>query len=506
MNFLVALVQWLLGALLSLVALVLTTLYIRGAFRWRSLFHIQHVLSPSDPRFPTFLKSLSGSVETRGRVLNFWAAADDIQQARLDAISRASRSVQFETFMMTPGKRADDFADALARKATAGVSVQLLVDSWGTRSLKEKYWKRLRSVGVEVVFFNPFDWRAPINYAGRTHRKLLIIDDTVALVGGAGISGLWDGTEKSDDTRPWFDIEFSVTGEIVNVLSTIFQAHWRGHKRQNEVTHIDMTMVYGSEENCRKDAEIETALYCDETRAEKTHAEKAHAEKTHVERAYAEESKTEESRAEESKTEVNRSDESRTENSPEASDASSIILVTAGTKPSYRNSPIETTKQTLIASARERIWLASPYFLPNMSTRNLLIEAQKSGIEVRILTTSDRSDKKPVYYASYEVYGPLLEAGIKIFEYQPSMLHAKMLLIDHLWTNTGSANLDYRSFLHNDELDVLTTDRTLRKKIEQTFEKGFSESKQITLHQWKRRSWLKHRILGNIVRLVQWQL
>ena len=163
-------------------------------------------------------------------------------------------------------------------------------------------------------------------------------------------------------------------------------------------------------------------------------------------------------------------------------------------------------KQMLIVSARKRVWLSSPYFLPNESTRELLIKAHEAGVDVRILTTSDRSDKKPVYYASYEVYGDLLRAGIAIYEYQPSMLHAKILLIDSNWVATGSANFDYRSFLHNDELDIVTDSQLLIGKIEQVFEKGFADSQQIGLKQWKRRSLLKHRTLGNAVRLMQWQL
>ncbi|MFK8182110.1 MAG: phosphatidylserine/phosphatidylglycerophosphate/cardiolipin synthase family protein [Phormidesmis sp.] len=466
MSLIITLFKWLLGAFLGFIAMVLVILYIRGAFRWRSLFHIKQALPPDDPRFAAALKSLSASIEATGSVVDFWDTPDKIQSARLAAINRATQSIQFETFMMTPGRRADDFADAIAKKCAEGVKVQLLVDSWGARSLNKKYWQRLGSVGAEVVFFNPFDWRAPANYAGRTHRKLLIIDSQLALIGGAGVSNLWDGTEKADDTSVWFDIEFSLVGDVVGVFSTLFQAHWQGHKTDNKVTHIDMALMYPAKTNLAK-----TNL---------------------------------------AKTEPAKTDPAKQENAfsstmPMAG-TPSTVLVTPGTKPNYRDSPIETIKQTLIASAQKRIWLSSPYFLPNMSTRKLLIEAKKSGLDVRILTTSDRSDKKPVYYASYEVYGPLLEAGVQIFEYRPSMLHAKMLMIDDRWTNTGSANLDYRSFLHNDELDIVTNNKQLFNKIEQTFEKGFSQSEQITLRQWQRRSWLKHRILGNAVRLVQWQL
>ncbi|MGC1309789.1 MAG: phospholipase D-like domain-containing protein [Phormidesmis sp.] len=447
MGLLIDILLWLLAAVLALVAIVLLSLYIRGAFRWRALFHIEQALAPNDPHFLTAIKSITNSLETKGQVIDFWDTADEIQQARLDAINGAKRSIQFETFMMTPGKRANDFADALARKAIEGVKIQLLVDSWGTRSLNDKYWERLRSVGVQIVFFNPFDWRAPANYAGRTHRKLLIIDSDYVLTGGAGISNLWDGTEKSDDTQPWLDVEAALRGEVVKVLATTFQVHWQGYRRKHsEVTSIDMEMVYP-----RVAPEISVA-------------------------------------------------------SKEPAPTPSSILVTPGAKPSYRNSPIEMIKQSLITSARQRLWLSSPYFLPNLSTRQLLIEAQQAGVDVRILTTSDRSDKKPVYYASFEVYGSLLKAGIKIFEYQPSMLHAKMLIVDDDWVNIGSANFDYRSFLHNDELDIVTNSDRLIQQVESVFEKGFADSEQIGLKQWQQRSWPQHRILGNLVRLVQWQL
>jgi cardiolipin synthase len=454
MNVLTTVIQWLIGGFLLFVVILLLSLYIRGAFRWRPPLHIERAIAPKHPQFPLVLKSLTESLSASGQVVDFWNIAAEIQQARIDAINRARHSIQFETFMVTPGKRADDFADAIARKATEGVRVQLLVDTFGARFPPRKYWDRLRSVGVEIVFFNPFDWQAPANFAGRTHRKLLIIDNEQALIGGAGISDLWDGVEKSDDTQPWLDSEMMLIGEVVSALSAMFQLHWQGHKiktgkSKSSVTTVDMDRIYPVED---EDPLATTVKLRKENQAPST------------------------------------------------------VIVTPGTKPSYRDSSVEVLKQTLVACARKRVWLSSPYFLPNKSTRQILIGAQKAGVDVRILTTSDRSDKKPVYYASYEVYGSLLRAGIKIFEYQPSMLHAKMLLLDNEWANAGSTNIDYRSFLHNDELDITTDSPMLLEKIEQTFEKGFAQSKQISLRQWRNRPLLKHRVLGNIVRLVQWQL
>ncbi len=474
MGIAVDVLTWLLAAVFLLVIIFLLSLYIRGAFRWRSLMHIDNAIAPTDPRFALVVKSLTDSLSTTGEVVDFWGDPPDIQQARIEAIESAQCSIHFETFMMTPGQRAQDFASAIARKASEGVKVRLLVDSFGARTLPNKYWHRLRSAGVQVVLFNPFDWRAPANFAGRTHRKLLIIDGKRALIGGAGISDLWDGSEKSDDTRPWFDMELALTGEVVSVLSAIFQTHWQGHRLKahrsdSGVTAIDMDAVYPSTK--KRDFE------------KQSHQQQ-------------------ESNAQHSKKDV--SDKNFGEK--DSGEKAIHMLVTASTKPSYRDSAIEILKQTLIASARHRIWLSSPYFLPNLSTRKLLIAAKQDGIDVRVLTTSVASDKKPVYYASYEVYGSLLKAGVQIFEYQPSMLHAKMLIVDDSWANTGSANFDYRSFLHNDELDILTNSPMLFDNVEQMFERGFNSSEQIGLKQWQRRSWLKHRILGNVVRLMQWQL
>ncbi|CAN5728417.1 phospholipase D-like domain-containing protein [soil metagenome] len=469
MGLIIAIFQWLLVGLVVLVAIVLLSLYIRGAFRWRPPFHIEHAIAPKDPRFLLTVSSLTKSLSSTGKVSGFWNTADDIQTARIAAINSAQQSIQFETFIMTPGKRAQDFSEAIARRATEGIEVQLLVDSWGTRKLPMSYWRRLHSAGAQIVFFNPFDFRAPANYAGRTHRKLLIIDGEKVWIGGAGISDLWDGVEKSDETKPWFDIEAAFTGEIVTVLSTVFQTHWQGYKRYNDsqATAVDMAKIYptvAQREVSARSADAAQRQYVRQTPPEA-----------------------------ETPTLQDKVDKA-------------AMLVTIGTKPGYRESPIEITKQTLIACARRRIWLSSPYLLPNKSTRELLIGAQRAGVDVRILTTSVRSDKKPVYYASYEVYGSLLKAGIKIFEYQPSMIHAKMLIIDDEWVNMGSANIDYRSFLHNDELDIISDSAELFNHVEQAFERGFAECEQIGLRQWKRRSWLKHRLLGNAVRLVEWQL
>ena len=430
---------WLFIVLLILTIVIFVGFYLRGAFRDRVTYKVRHAPKPDEPQFPFTLASITNSFITNGTITNFWNEAPAIQEARLEAISKAQRTIDFETFFMTPGKRADDFAAALAERASAGVEIRLIVDDYGTKDISDKYWARLRGAGVKVSFFNPFNWRAPLDYAGRTHRKLLLIDGEFGLVGGAGISDLWDGIEKDDDTQPWLDVEMRIEGEIVSILEGVFSQHWTFGDGTADLSRVKFQ--YFNHQN--------------------------------------------------DKQEDNKQD---------------LMLVVPGANPRIRFSPIQSFKYNSILCARKRIWLASPYFLPDDNSIDLLVAAKQDGVDVRILTTSQRSDKKPVYYASYEHYGKLLKGDVQIYEFQPSMTHAKLLLIDDLWATTGSANFDPRSFSHNEELDICTAQPILIEGIKDTFEKGFAQSQRVTYERWKRRSLVKHRILGNAVDFFQWQL
>ena len=430
---------WVFIALIIITLIVFVGFYLRGAFRDRITYKVKHAPYPDDPQFPYTLASITNSFITEGIITDFWHEAPAIQQARIDAISKAQRTIDFETFFMTPGKRADNFAAALAERASAGVEIRLIVDHYGTKDISDNYWRRLRGAGVKVSFFNPFKWRAPLDYAGRTHRKLLLIDGEFGLVGGAGISDLWDGIEKDDDTQPWLDVEMRIEGPIIGILTGVFSQHW---------TFGDGTADLGR---------VKFHTFID----------------------------------------GEASDEDRNRDP---------ILVVPGANPRVRFSPIKAFKYNNIICARKRIWLASPYFLPDENSIDLLVAAKQDGVDVRILTTSKRSDKKPVYYASYEHYGKLLKGGVEIYEFQPSMTHAKLLLIDDVWATTGSANFDPRSFIHNEELDICSTQPKLVEGIKDTFATGFAQSKRITYEEWQQRSLIKHRILGRVVDFFQWQL
>ena len=144
-----------------------------------------------------------------------------------------------------------------------------------------------------------------------------------------------------------------------------------------------------------------------------------------------------------------------------------------------------------IASARRTIDLASPYFLTDESTRWSLQDAVSRGVRIRLLLEGDITDAMPVKYASREAYDDLLSLGIEIYEYQPTFMHAKILVIDGQWSMFGSANFDNRSLELNDELNVAVTSRELAERLLTDFEQDLRASKKIDLGTWRQRSLLQ---------------
>lgn len=125
--------------------------------------------------------------------------------------------------------------------------------------------------------------------------------------------------------------------------------------------------------------------------------------------------------------------------------------------------------QALINSARETIRITTPYFLPDRSARQALIRAIKRGVSIQILTAGPRIDHPIIRKISHRTIRRLLVAGAEIFEYEPSMIHAKLMTVDGLWSVIGSTNFDHRSFALNDEVNLAALDRELAATIEEDF-------------------------------------
>jgi cardiolipin synthase len=169
-------------------------------------------------------------------------------------------------------------------------------------------------------------------------------------------------------------------------------------------------------------------------------------------------------------------------------EGSAAGLIVIGTPSPARSSQARVLFQVLLGAARKSIDINSPYFLPDGSARRELIAAARRGVRVRIITPG-RSNNHPVTrLASRRRYGELLDAGIEIFEYEPGMIHAKILVVDALWSVVGSTNFDTRSFDINDEINMAILDRDLAARLHVDFERDRLGSGQVTHEAWAKRS------------------
>jgi len=143
-----------------------------------------------------------------------------------------------------------------------------------------------------------------------------------------------------------------------------------------------------------------------------------------------------------------------------------------------------------LGAARRTVDIQTPYFVMDGSTKWSLLQAAARGVRVRMILEGESTDAKPVKYASRFGYDDLLAAGIEIYEYQPTMMHAKAMIIDGIWSIVGSSNLDNRSLELNDENNLGIADRAFAGRLMQDFEIDLTRSKRITLEEWRDRPWL----------------
>jgi cardiolipin synthase A/B len=168
------------------------------------------------------------------------------------------------------------------------------------------------------------------------------------------------------------------------------------------------------------------------------------------------------------------------------SDSAFVIRSSSG-----GSNDLKRTYMVAIAAARRTIDICTPYFLTDRSSRWAIDQAVKRGVRIRILTEGDRTDSRVVKYASRAKYDWLLSQGVEVFEYQPTMMHAKTFVVDGAWSMVGSANFDNRSLEMNDEMNIAVADRGFAARLTRDFDRDARSSRQLELGSWRRRPWLE---------------
>ena len=184
---------------------------------------------------------------------------------------------------------------------------------------------------------------------------------------------------------------------------------------------------------------------------------------------------------------------------PKLANKGNEVVRAIGSSPSEPYSQIYATLLSAIGSAETQISLTNAYFVPDPQLLTELKAAVRRGVDVRLLLPEE-IDSALVYYASRSYYNELLRAGVKIYERQDALLHAKTALIDGVWSTVGSTNLDWRSFLSNQEINAVMLGQNFGDQMQMLFEHDLKSSRLVTLDTWKNRS-IGARIKEQLARL-----
>jgi len=330
------------------------------------------------------------------------------------AIGEAKREVFLETYIYAGDDTGMRIARALCEAARRGVAVRVLVDGFGSKDMPERLQNELLDAGVQLLVFRPEIWRARFrrDRLRRMHRKLAVADARVAFVGGINII---DDMHTPRQVPPRYDYAVKVEGPLLGPIHDSAVRLWNWVARAN------------LEHGWRVSHPIRP-------RQAPGHSIPHHASRPGGQRA---------------------------------------ALVVRDNVRHRRD--IEEAYLAAIRSAREEIVIANSYFFPGIRFRRALAGAAARGVRV-ILLLQGRVEYVLLHYASRALYGTLLEAGVQIYEYHRSFMHAKVAVIDDRWATVGSSNIDPFSLLLAREANIVVDDRAfaveLRGRLREDMEKG----------------------------------
>lgn len=359
--------------------------------------------------------------------------------AMFKAMRAAKHTINVEKYIIRDDDTGKEFADLLLERAAAGVKVNVLYDSAGCLKTPKEYFERLRQGGVQVVEFNPVNplatkgKRWSLNH--RDHRKLTIVDGRTVVLGGINIDDVY-ATSSAHAGRGGSGSGGSGSGRSSGRGKDAKSSGWRDTDVQ-----IDGPVV----------AEFQKLFL--ET-------------------------------WEKQKGPPLRKEDYLPQVPPQGKD----LVRAIGSTP---DDPFSATYLTFIAAlthAEKQVYITNAYFVPDEQLVQALLAAVQRGVDVRLILPS-MTDSRSAAYAAHSHYTKLLSGGVKIYERRAALLHAKTLVIDGVWSCVGSANLDWRSAVDNDEVAAVVLSREFAGRMLEVFAQDQAQSDEIKLEQWKRRPW-----------------
>jgi len=334
------------------------------------------------------------------------------------ALDRAMHDIYLETYIFEDDTTGRRIAEALRRAALRGVITHLLIDGFGSIGLPKTMVDDLEAAGVRVLKFRPktSPWTLRRRRLRRLHRKIVVVDRTIAFVGGININ---DGLDFHGQPSTRYDYAVCVQGPLVKAIHDSARRVWSRVTR----TRLRPGRIW---DNDRYTPSTEPAGLMQ-----------------------------------------------------------AAFLVRNNIR---HRRDIEAAYLQAIEQAQYEIIIANAYFLPGLNFRHALVDAAGRGVRVVLLLQGKR-DHPVFHFASHALYGSFLAAGIEIYEYHESLLHAKVAVIDGHWATVGSSNLDPFSMLLALEANVVVDDegfaKDLKFSLEQAMEKG---AQRISENNWRTQS------------------
>ncbi len=375
----------------------------------RQRLEITEAPAPGSAEFSRLVSAMAGTPLRSGNRVQIMRNGTTLGAMR-KAIASAKETIDFSSYIYWPGETANEFSEALIERAAAGVEVNLVLDGYGSAKLDGDHLERLERSGVNVAIFRPPSWYKVKKLNNRMHRRILVVDGTIAFAGGVGIADVWTG--DAQDPEHWRETHLRIEGPAVLDIFGAFLENW--------------TEATGGLLTGRHIAGLES--FDDGV-------------PLHV-----------------------------TRSTPTGGTTAATLLF-----------------YTAIAGAKERLWLTTAYFAPDRTFEEVLAAASRRGVDVRILVNGQQVDKEVARQAGRRSYDKLLDSGVRIFEYDRTMLHAKVLLVDDRWANVGSGNFDSRSFDLDLEVNLAMVDPGLVDDLSKHFVEDLGVSKEIDPEAWRRR-------------------
>jgi cardiolipin synthase len=359
-------------------------------------------------------------------------------RSMFEAIEGARDHVNVEFYIVEDDEVGMRFADALLRKAKEGLSVNLMYDSVGSSDTAPEYFARLRAGGVKVVEYNPVNplrMRTEWRLNNRNHRKVVIVDGRVAYTGGINISSVYSTGSSPGAGR----VRPSGSDGIGSRFGSAPEGRAREVGWRDTNVRIEGPAV----------AQMQR-LFVETWEKQKGPPLPQRDWYPKVERA----------------------------------GKNPVRVIASG--PRDPVPAIYVSLLSAIAHAETSVHITMAYFVPDPQTIDALKAAAARGVEVTLVLPS-YTDFWPVFHAGRTHYSDLLAGGVRIYERQKALLHAKSVVIDGVWSTVGSSNIDWRSFLHNEELNAVILGSDFGSQMEAMFERDLAESVAIDRETWERR-------------------